>query len=119
MTGRLRRFGIVAAVALAAGLSGCALAGLLPSKDDSARLHQQAQAALTRWADAVAAAGGQSAFVPVGDLTAQVGDWEEAVGDNNKMALMAGLVEAAVSLSAETPPDGELAGRTAGPRRFD
>jgi hypothetical protein len=105
MTGRLRRFGIVAALALAAGTSGC---GLLPSRDDSARLHQQAQAALTRWADAVAAAGGQSAFVPVGELTAQVGDWEEAVGSNNKMTLMAGLVEAAISLPADTPPDGEL-----------
>ena len=104
MAGRLRRLGIVAAVALAAGTSGC---GLLPSRDDSARLHQQAQAALTRWADAVAAAGGQSAFVPVGDLTGQVGDWEPAVGDN-KPALMAGLVEAAVSLPPETPPDGEL-----------
>src|SRR5664280_654431 len=79
MPGRPRRLGIVGVVALAAGLSGCALAGLLPSKDDSARLHQQAQAALARWAAAVAAAGGQSAFVPVGDLTAQVGDWEEAV----------------------------------------
>jgi hypothetical protein len=105
MTGRLRRFAIVAAIALAAGTSGC---GLLLSRNDSSRLHQQAQAALTRWADAVAAAGGQSAFVPVGELTGQVGDWEEAVGNNNKPAVMAGLVEAAVSLSAEIPPDGEL-----------
>jgi len=105
MTVRLRRFAIVAALALAAGTSGC---GLLPSRDDSARLHQQAQAALTRWTDAVAAAGGQSAFIPVGELTGQVGDWEEAVGDNDKRALMAGLVEAAVNLPAETPPDGEL-----------
>ncbi len=105
MAGRFRRLGIIAAVALAAGSSGCAL---LPSRDDSARLHQQAQAALTRWADAVAAAGGPSAFVPVGEPTGQVGDWEESVGENNKPALMAGLVEAAVSLSAETPPDGEL-----------
>jgi hypothetical protein len=100
MTGRLRRLGIVAALALAAGTSGC---GLLPSRDDS-----EAQAALTRWADAVTAAGGQSAFVPVGELTGQVGDWEEAVGSNNKMTLMAGLVEAAISLPAETPPDGQL-----------
>ena len=100
MTGRLRRFAIVAALALAAGTSGC---GLLPSRDDS-----EAQAALTRWADAVTAAGGQSAFVPVGELTGQVGDWEEAVGSNNKMTLMAGLVEAAISLPAETPPDGQL-----------
>ena len=100
MTGQLRRFAIVAAIALAAGTSGC---GLLPSRDDS-----EAQAALTRWADAVTAAGGQSAFVPVGELTGQVGDWEEAVGDNNKPALMAGLVEAVVSLAADTPPDGEV-----------
>jgi hypothetical protein len=104
MAGRLRRLGIVAVVALAAGLSGCALL----SKDNSARLHQEAQADLARWSDAVTAAGGQSAFVLVGELTAQVGDWEEAVANTNKMALMAGLVEAAVSLSAETPPDGQL-----------
>jgi len=104
MTGRLRRFGIVAAVALAAGTSGC---GLLPN--DSAKLHQQAQAALTRWADAVAAAGGQSAFVPVGELTAMVGDdWGPEVGDNDKRALMAGLFEAVVTLPTETPPDGDL-----------
>jgi hypothetical protein len=44
----------------------------------------------------------------VGELTGQVGDWEEAVGNNNKPALMAGLVEAAISLPTETPPDGEL-----------
>jgi hypothetical protein len=106
MAARLRRLGIVAVVALATGTSGCALIGLLPN--DSARLHQQAQADLTRWADAVAAPGGQSAFVPVGELTGQVGDWEEAVGNNNKPAVMAGLVEAAVSLPAATPPDGEL-----------
>jgi hypothetical protein len=101
------RLGIVAAVVLAAGLFGC---GGLPSSGggDSARLHQQAQDALARWADAVAAAGGHPAFVPVGELTGQVGDWELEVGYNNKPALMAGLVEAAVSLPAETPPDGEL-----------
>src|ERR1019366_8758509 len=75
MPGRTRWLAIVAAVALAAGTSGCGLAGLLPSTDNSARLHRQAQAALARWAAAVAAGGGQSAFVPVGDLTAQVGGW--------------------------------------------
>jgi hypothetical protein len=104
MAGRLRRLEIVAAVALAAGLSGCA--GLLPN--DSARLHDQAQAGLARWAAAIGAAGTEAAFVPVGDLTAQVGDWEEAVGENNKQALMAGMVEATVSLSAQAPPAGEV-----------
>jgi hypothetical protein len=44
----------------------------------------------------------------VGELTGQAGDWEEAVGDNNKRALMAGWVEAAGPLSAEAPPDGQL-----------
>jgi hypothetical protein len=94
---------LVAAIVLAAVLSGC-----VPAAMNSARLHQQAQAALARWDGAVADAGGQSAFVQVGEPTGQVGDWEPEVGDNNKPALMAGLVEAAASLSAETPPDGEL-----------
>ena len=104
MAGRLRRLGILAAAALVVGLSGCAL---LPA-GDSARLHEEAQADLARWADAVAAAGGGSGFVPVGELTGQVGDWEPDVGDNNKSALMAGMVEAAVSLPADPPPDGEV-----------
>ncbi|HJX68100.1 MAG TPA: hypothetical protein VJ258_05180 [Candidatus Limnocylindrales bacterium] len=100
-----RRLRIVAAVALAAGLSGCV--GALPAGNDSGRLHQQAQAALARW-DAAVAVAGHSAFVPTGELTSQVGDWEEAVGSNNKMALMSGVVEAAVTLPAETPPDGQV-----------
>ena len=104
MAGQVRRLGIVATAALAVGLSGCSLL----AADDSATLHQQAQANLTRWADAVAAAGGQTAFVVVGELTGQVGDWEPDVGDNNKIALMAGLVESAVSLPADPPPDGEV-----------
>ncbi len=104
MAGRLRRLGILAAAALVVGLSGCAL---LPA-GDSARLHEEAQADLARWADAVAAAGGASSFEPVGELTGQVGEWEPDVGDNNKSALMAGMVEAAVSLPADPPPDGEV-----------
>ena len=122
MTGRIRRLGIVATVALAAGLSGCvgggplsstggprASAALQPPGDQVGdRLHQQARAALARWADAVAASGVQQGFVPVGELTSQIGDWEASVGDNNKPALMAGLVEAAVSLPSEAPPNGAL-----------
>ncbi len=109
MAGRLGRYGIVAAVALAAGLSGCSLGGPFPLGDQgAARLHQQAQAALARWADAVAVSGRQQGFVLVGELTGQAGDWEMNVGDNNKSALMAGMVEATVALPAEVPPDGEL-----------
>src|SRR5450756_3013346 len=92
------QFAIVAAVAAAAALSGCQGA-------QGPRLHQQAQAALARWADAVAGAGGQQGVVVVGELSGQVGDWELAVGDNNKRSLMSGLVEASVSLPAEAPAD--------------
>lgn len=74
----------------------------------SAQLRQQAEASLQRWADAVAAAGGPSAVVPVGDQTGQVGDWEAEVGDNNKRALIGGLVEADGPLPSALPPDGDV-----------
>lgn len=67
------------------------------------RERQQARDALTRWAAAVAVAGGQLGLVIVGDATGQVGDWEVAVGDNNKLALMSGKVVAIVALSDESP----------------
>ena len=86
------------------------LAGCLGVGDDSAKLQQRARTALTRWADAVAGAG-PSPVVLVGELTGEVGVWEPAVGDNNKRALMAGLVEADASLPATTPSDGGFAGR--------
>jgi hypothetical protein len=106
MSAQRRWLSLVAAAALAIGLSGC---GLLPAaNDNSAKLHQEAQADLGRWAAAVPSSGAQSAFVPVGELTSQVGDWEESVGDNNKVALMSGAVEADVSLPTDTPPDGEV-----------
>jgi hypothetical protein len=116
MSGRLGRRLIVVLVALAAGLSGCAGGSPFPfvgprppvNDPDSDRLHRQAQAALARWADAVGAAGRQEGFVPVGEMTGQVGDWEESVGENNKIALMAGMVESTLNLSAEPPPDGQL-----------
>jgi hypothetical protein len=92
------RYGIIVLA-----ISGCGFA--IPGSGD--RLHQQAQAALARWADAAGHAKKQS-LVFVGDLTAQVGDWEEHVGDNNKTALMAGDVRPAASLPTEAPPPGEV-----------
>jgi hypothetical protein len=65
------------------------------------REHAQALAALERWAAAVEARGGGPSFVPVGELTAQIGDWEEPVGENNKLALMSGVLE----LGTEPPDD--------------
>jgi hypothetical protein len=63
---------------------------------------------LSAWADAVAKAGEHAAVTPVGELTGQIGDWEEAVGDNNKRALMAGMLASDRPLSEEAPPDGEV-----------
>lgn len=98
-TGRLAT-AILAAITLA----GCAFA---PGATDPAAAHQRAQAVLSAWADAVEAAGASAAVTPVGELTGQIGDWEEAVGDNNKRALMGGMVLTDSPLSDETPPDGE------------
>jgi hypothetical protein len=100
LTGR-SPFALLATIALA----GCAFT---PGPTDPAPAHQRAQAVLSAWAEAVAAAGAQAAVTPVGELTGQIGDWEEAVGDNNKRALMAGLVASANPLSDEAPPDGEV-----------
>lgn len=47
-------------------------------------------------------------LVFVGELTSQIGDWEESVGENNKIALMSGQVRPTASLSTETPPPGEV-----------
>ena len=100
-TGRYASLALLATIALA----GCAF---VPGATDPAAAHQRAQAVLSKWADAVAAAGANAKVTPVGELTGQVGDWEEAVGDNNKRALMAGMVAFANPLSDEAPPDGEV-----------
>ncbi len=47
-------------------------------------------------------------LVVVGDLTGQIGDWEELVGDNDKSALMSGQVRATTPLAQDTPPPGEV-----------
>ncbi len=59
----------------------------------------------------MAAAGEHATVTPVGELTGQIGDWEEAVGDNNKRALMAGMVASNSPLSEVVPPDGEVTGQ--------
>ena len=71
------------------------------------RLRAQAQAALACWSDAVAANAGPG-VVFIGELTGQVGEWEEAVGDNNKGALMSGSIHWTKSQPTATPPDGEI-----------
>lgn len=89
-------------------VAGCGLMSPPSSENgDGDRLHEQARAALARWADAVTAAN-KGALVVVGDRTGQTGDWGEAVGENNKEALMAGQLRPAASLSAEIPAPGEV-----------
>jgi hypothetical protein len=83
-------------------LAGCG--GLIGGTNPVAR--ERAHHVLERWADAAAAAGPGSPVTPVGELTGQIGDWEVALGDNNKVALMAGMVAAAGGLPRERPPDG-------------
>jgi hypothetical protein len=103
-TGRL-----ATAVLAAVIVTGCALVpGVAPAATDPAAAHERAQAVLAAWADAAAAAGEHAAVTPVGEVTGQIGDWEEAVGDNNKRALMAGLIASDRPLSEEAPPDGEV-----------
>jgi hypothetical protein len=87
-------------------LAGCVWA---PGATDPAAARQRAQTVLSAWAEAVAAAGERAAVTPVGELTGQIGDWEEAVGDNNKRALMAGMVASVNPVSEEAPPDGQVA----------
>jgi hypothetical protein len=90
---------------VASSLSGCG--DVLDQAATSAE-HRQAEAWLARWAAAVEAGGGKQDFVPTAGLTGQVGDWEPDVGDNNKPALMAGLIEATAVLPDEVPPAGEI-----------
>jgi hypothetical protein len=101
--------GRLATAVLAVIVTGCApVPGVAPAATDPAAAHERAQAVLSAWADAVAKAGEQASVTPVGELTGQVGDWEEAVGDNNKRALMAGLIASDRPLAEDAPPDGEV-----------
>jgi hypothetical protein len=104
--------GTLAALSLAALLGACASpvfapGGSTPPSSDEAprardRIHQQAQDALVRWADAVRASGGAT-ITFVGELTSQIGTWDAEDGDNNKLALIAGLVESMTDLPTDTP----------------
>jgi hypothetical protein len=92
---------LVLVLSAAVVVAGC---GVL-HRDTDPRARDRAHQLLDRWADAVAAVGVASPVTPVGELTGQIGDWELAVGDNNKLALMAGLV-GGDGLADERPTDG-------------
>jgi hypothetical protein len=86
-------------MAVLAVLGGCGPAGggsavTGPGGDDLSRLRQQAREALARYDKAVSDAGRSQSFVPVGELTGQVGNWEPTNPDN-KQALLSGRFAAA------------------------
>jgi len=56
------------------------------------RLEQQARQALARRDAAAAAGGGNALFVPVAELSEQIGNFEETTGASNKIALLTGNV---------------------------
>ena len=83
-----------------------ASSGLEPEATPADRVHQQAHDALVRWADAVRQSGGAT-IIFTGELTSQIGAWD-AAGENNKVALQAGMVEADEPLSDDTPSRTEV-----------
>ena len=94
------------AVLVAAALSGCSRPAT--QNGDPVKVQQLAQADLARWDQSVAADGGGSGFVLVGQATIMTGSWgpDQSFGNNGKMAFMAGDFEALTSLPSDTPPDG-------------
>jgi hypothetical protein len=105
---------VLTVLAIAAVAIGCN--GTLPfgsTSDASAtqaadRIHQQANDALARWADAVKQSGGAT-ITFVGELTGQIGDFEAAVAGNDKVALQSGMVIAPTPLSDAAPSRGKVA----------
>ncbi|HYK96252.1 MAG TPA: hypothetical protein VE011_10360 [Candidatus Dormibacteraeota bacterium] len=96
---------VLAIAAVAIGCNGTlpfGSAGNVSATQAADRIHQQANDALQRWADAVRKSGGATISF-VGDLTGQIGDWEAPIAGNAKLALAAGLVTAPTPLSDETP----------------
>jgi hypothetical protein len=75
---------------------------------NSDQMRRQARQDLERWATAVSATN-PGAPIFIGELTGQVGEWEEAVSGNNKSALMAGFVRAEIgALPIEPRPSGDI-----------
>ncbi|WBB70795.1 hypothetical protein [Micromonospora sp. WMMD812] len=115
LSGRLVRRWLVCATA-AVALAGCGPAagpevetpiGGAPVGESIEQLRQQAREALARYDTAVAGAGDSPRFVPVGELTGQLGDWEPAHEDN-KLKLLSGQVVAAGPLPDTPRPTGEV-----------
>ena len=103
----MRSAGLAALATLV--LAGCAgVAGPGGFGSEPSREETQAREALARWDAALAAAGDKVAFLPVGDLVGQIGDWEPGVGENNKLALMSGQVTIPPTLDSSPLANGTV-----------
>lgn len=93
-------------IALVTVLAGCSFSAA-GNPDNLDRLRHQAHDELARYDRAVRAAGDRP-VAPVGELTGQIGDWEPAGGDNNKLALASGRVVAAVAMPDASQATGRV-----------
>jgi hypothetical protein len=97
----------LAALAVLGGCASEANSGGAAGGDRPDRLHQQARAALDRYDEALARAGGAPRFVPVGEPGGQVGQWEMSNGQN-KAALANGCINSTTALPGTPPPPGTV-----------
>ncbi|MGW5666668.1 hypothetical protein [Micromonospora sp. NPDC003776] len=104
---KLRGRRVLPLITVAALLGGCGSAASSRAGDSLDGLREQAGGALARYDEAFRAAGG-APFVPVGELTRQLGGWEPANGVY-KETLSAGLVEAASTLPRVPESVGNIA----------
>ena len=107
----------ILAVAVLALLGGCGRPQPVPTaqpvstgprdtfdeQQDLERQRRQAREALVRYGRAVADAGGAPRFVPVGELTRQIGAWESGK-EPNKSALGSGVITHTGTLPAAPRP---------------
>jgi hypothetical protein len=100
----------ILAIGVLALLGGCGRAQPVPvefgdtfnEQQDLERQRRQAREALVRYDRAVEDAGGAPLFVPIGELTRQVGDWESS-NEQNKSALGSGVITHATLPAAPRP----------------
>jgi hypothetical protein len=87
--------------------TGTGVSAPVPPRDDLPEERQQARDALTRYDRALADAGGTTGFIPVGELTGQIGNWEPDQ-EANKAALSAGDLVSAAALPPAPQPTGTV-----------
>ncbi|HEU4424489.1 MAG TPA: hypothetical protein VFR67_18325 [Pilimelia sp.] len=117
------RWKVWIAVVATALLGGCGPGGNgagnsgAPDGEGMDRMRQQAREALARYDKAILDAGDRPHFVPVGELTGQIGDWEPDKGDN-KAALMSGRIVAAAALPTAPQPTGKVTWKSGATQTF-